>query len=124
MYDLRAALPDRTRRRRAAVALSILNDVITREAFTRRLSLIDLRVIFNEDADFANPIEPSIQGGMKLARSIHRFVAEESQVITEVCCFSELNLPWDSVPCWDRAPVCCVQRWTEPASPIRCYGRV
>jgi hypothetical protein len=73
--------PDLTHRRSAAVALSTLNDVITREAFARRLSLIDLRVIFNEDTDFANPIEPSVQGGNKLARSIHRFAAEQPQVI-------------------------------------------
>ncbi len=52
-----------------------INDVVTREAFSRNLSLIDLRVMFDADEDFANPIEPSVQGGMKLARAIHRFAS-------------------------------------------------
>jgi hypothetical protein len=30
-------------------------------------------VICNEDADFANPIEPSVHGGEKIARAILAF---------------------------------------------------
>jgi len=59
----------------------VINDVITREAFSRRFTLIDLRVMFADDADFANPIEPSVKGGMKLARGIHRFASAQPQVI-------------------------------------------
>jgi hypothetical protein len=66
VYDPR--FPDPLRRRVSALALSVINDVITREAFSRQFTLIDLRVIFADDADFASPIEPSVQGGMKLAR--------------------------------------------------------
>lgn len=80
VYDPR--FPDPVRRRLGAVALSIINDVITREAFSRQFSLIDLRVIFNADGDFANPIEPSVQGGMKLARGIQRFTSAQPQVVT------------------------------------------
>jgi hypothetical protein len=74
--------PDPVRRRVGALALSIINDVITREAFARQFTVIDLRVIFNDDADFANPIEPSVQGGMKLARGVQRFVALKPLVVT------------------------------------------
>jgi hypothetical protein len=73
VYDPRFNEPKR--RRMAALALSVINDAITREAFARELTLIDLRVMFNDDRDFANAIEPSVQGGMKLARGIQRFAS-------------------------------------------------
>jgi hypothetical protein len=68
--------PESERRRVAATALAVINDCITREAFLRGLTLIDLRLIFDNDADFANPIEPSVQGGMKIARAAFRFARE------------------------------------------------
>ena len=71
--------PEPERRRVAAAALTQLNDRITRAAFARRLSLIDLRVICSEDADFANPIEPSVRGGEKIARAIAAFVGDPSR---------------------------------------------
>jgi GDSL-like Lipase/Acylhydrolase family len=73
--------PDPLRRRVSAVALSVINDVITREAFSRGFTLLDLRVMFADDQDFANPIEPSVQGGMKLARAIHRFASAQPQIV-------------------------------------------
>jgi hypothetical protein len=73
IYDGR--LPDPRRRRLAAVALATLNDVITREAFARGLPLLDLRLLLNEDADYANPIEPSTRGGGKIAAAIAELVA-------------------------------------------------
>lgn len=72
IYDPR--YPDPQRRRLTAAALALLNDVITREVFARGLPLIDLRVLCGEDADFANPIEPSIQGGWKIAKAVAAFV--------------------------------------------------
>jgi len=80
VYDPR--FPEPLRRRLGALALSIINDVITREAFSRQFTLIDLRVMFNQDEDFANPIEPSLNGGMKLARGILHFASGQLQVIT------------------------------------------
>jgi hypothetical protein len=68
-----ACFPDGQERRIAAAALAILNDCITREAFARGLSVIDLRLICNRDEDFANPIEPSALGGHKIAAAIARF---------------------------------------------------
>ena len=79
--------PEPQRRRLAATALAILNDCITREAFSRGLTLIDLRVLLDEVADFANPIEPSVRGGMKLARAALQFSAQlqdEGRVIARL----------------------------------------
>jgi hypothetical protein len=53
----------------------VFNDVISRAAFARGLPLIDLRLILNEDADYANPIEPSVQGGEKMSSAIARFAS-------------------------------------------------
>ncbi|MGF9647146.1 SGNH/GDSL hydrolase family protein [Pseudarthrobacter oxydans] len=55
-------------------ALSLFNDSITRAAFSSGTPVIDLRLICSEDADYANPIEPSSQGGRKIARAIATLV--------------------------------------------------
>ncbi|MFE1599876.1 SGNH/GDSL hydrolase family protein [Methylobacterium sp. ID0610] len=68
--------PDPARRRVAATALAVLNDAVTREAAARGLALLDLRVLCDEDADFANPIEPSVRGGEKIAATIAAFLRE------------------------------------------------
>ena len=60
-------------------ALSLFNDVITRIAFSSRLAVIDLRLICNEPGDYANPIEPSAQGGDKIARAIADLVSGRPQ---------------------------------------------
>ena len=60
-------------RQLAEIGTSVFNDVITYEASARKLSLIDLRVIFTKDEDYANPIEPSAIGGEKLARAINQW---------------------------------------------------
>jgi hypothetical protein len=57
-----------------ASALSVFNDAITRNAFSLGVDLIDLRLICTEAGDYANPIEPSVQGGRKIARAIAAFV--------------------------------------------------
>ena len=54
----------------AEVAISMFNDVIQKNARTANKDLLDLRDIFTEEDDFANPIEPSDQGGLKLAHEI------------------------------------------------------
>ncbi len=65
-----AHYPDLTTRAIAAAGLTVFNDTILREAFARALPVIDLRLIVNEDADYANDIEPSVVGGAKIARAI------------------------------------------------------
>jgi hypothetical protein len=57
-------------------ALGLLNDAITRAAARRLLPVLDLRVMFSERADYANAIEPSVQGAGKLARGILRVAKE------------------------------------------------
>jgi hypothetical protein len=71
IYDANYPEPQR---RLVVTALTLFNDVITRAAFSRGLSLIDLRLICNEPADYANPIEPSARGGDKIAAAIAQMV--------------------------------------------------
>ena len=62
--------PDADFQRLASTALTVFNDAILRVAFEHGLTVIDLRLICNEPADYANPIEPSSRGGAKMARTI------------------------------------------------------
>ncbi|WP_207479250.1 SGNH/GDSL hydrolase family protein [Arenibaculum pallidiluteum] len=75
IYDAR--FPDPAYQRLVVTALGIFNDVILREAFARGLSVIDLRLICDEDADYANPIEPSTHGGAKIAAAIAALSTEQ-----------------------------------------------
>jgi hypothetical protein len=54
----------------AEAALSVFNDVIMQEAARRRVPVIDLRLVCTEAAHFANPIEPSNEGGARIAEAI------------------------------------------------------
>lgn len=74
IYDAR--FPDAKQRRLSSLGLTIFNDCITREAASRGLALIDLRLILTEDNDLANPIEPSVIGGAKIASAIAAFAAD------------------------------------------------
>jgi hypothetical protein len=56
--------------RAATVALAVFNDAILRVAAERGVRVIELRLVCTEPADYANPIEPSVQGGGKIARAI------------------------------------------------------
>jgi hypothetical protein len=68
--------PEPILQRLAVTALAVFNDCIIREAFAAGLPLLDLRLICDEAADYANPIEPSVQGGEKIASAIVRLLAE------------------------------------------------
>jgi hypothetical protein len=68
--------PDPAYQACAAVALTVFNDVIIRVACEKDLTVIDLRMICTEAADYANPIEPSSTGGRKIAAAIVRAVAQ------------------------------------------------
>ena len=54
----------------ARMALCLFNDVIQRVANRHGVPVIELRSICNDAADYANPIEPSGEGGLKIARAI------------------------------------------------------
>jgi GDSL-like Lipase/Acylhydrolase family len=79
-------LPDPERRRIATAALTLFNDCILRQAFAHGLPIIDLRFVCSQDADYANPIEPSVQGGNKIAAAIatlltqHDFAQRRSMI--------------------------------------------
>ena len=68
--------PDPILQRLAVTALTIFNDGILVHAFAAGLPVLDLRLICHEDADYANPLEPSVQGGAKIAAAIIRLLAE------------------------------------------------
>jgi hypothetical protein len=72
VYDTPASSPDQ---RIVRTALALFNDVISRAAFARASGLIDLRLIFDSDEDYANPIEPSQRGGAKIAAAIAAWAA-------------------------------------------------
>ena len=76
IYDTPPSAPDH---RTIKAALSLFNDRITRAGFANGLPLIDLRLICGEEADYANPIEPSVRGGAKMARAIARLAAAPEQ---------------------------------------------
>lgn len=67
IYD---AIPGLSQAETAGVGL--FNDVITRTAFKAQATLIDLRLICNEAADYSglSPIEPSAVGGGKIMRAV------------------------------------------------------
>jgi hypothetical protein len=66
----------------ARVGLALFNDVILRTAIDLRLDALELRSICTDPADYANPIEPSGQGGLKIARAIARLLgAVETHVM-------------------------------------------
>ena len=66
----RPNFPDPTFQLIASTALGLFNDVITEEVARRELPILDIRSIFTNSDDYANPIEPSVQGGEKLADAI------------------------------------------------------
>jgi hypothetical protein len=68
------SFPDPAHGRLAALALTLFNDVILRVAFEQGLGVIELRLICDEPGDYANPIEPSGPGGLKIARAIAQAV--------------------------------------------------
>jgi lysophospholipase L1-like esterase len=51
-------------------ALAMFNDVIIQAASAAGVGVIELRQVCTEAADYANPIEPSGSGGLKIARAI------------------------------------------------------
>jgi hypothetical protein len=65
---------DARMRRPATAALAIFNDAITRAAREHAVSVIELRDVCTDAADYANPIEPSVRGGGKIAQAIAREV--------------------------------------------------
>jgi hypothetical protein len=70
--------PDAALQKVAVAALTVFNDCIVRAAFAHGLPLLDLRLICTDEADYANPIEPSARGGEKIARAIVEYLERGS----------------------------------------------
>lgn len=58
----------------AESAVSIIDDVIQQEARRRSFDVLQLRELFQDPSDYANPIEPSAIGGAKLAQRMSQWV--------------------------------------------------
>src|SRR5215475_283102 len=71
-------IPELFTQKIAVAALATFNDVIIRQAFLAGVPLIDLRLVCDEDSDYANEIEPSEKGGGKIAGAIARLVNEHN----------------------------------------------
>jgi GDSL-like Lipase/Acylhydrolase family len=67
---------------RARVALMTFNDIILRAAFEHGVDVIDLRLICTDTADYANPIEPSGTGGLKIAKVVTRAIGIATPGVT------------------------------------------
>jgi len=61
----------------AVTALTVFNDWIIRAAVMHGIPLLDLRFVCTEEGDYANPIEPSAQGGEKIAKAIAELVEHD-----------------------------------------------
>jgi hypothetical protein len=69
----------------AEAALSFFNDVIVQEATKRGFPTLDLREVSTESSDFANPIEPSAQGGDKITDRICEWVISTLECPSNKC---------------------------------------
>ena len=67
---------DATYQQAAEAAVSLFDDVIQLEAHRRSFKLLELRTLFTDPADYANPIEPSARGGAKLAQAMSAWVKQ------------------------------------------------
>ncbi|HEX8063631.1 MAG TPA: GDSL-type esterase/lipase family protein [Allosphingosinicella sp.] len=79
IYDTPPSAPDH---RIVRTGLALFNDVITRTAFANGAALIDLRLICGKDEDYANPIEPSVRGGDKIASAVARWAGTGTSPVT------------------------------------------
>lgn len=78
---------DSKTQRVACAALALFNDVILLEAFAHRVPVLDLRLIFTQPEDYANPIEPSVFGGAKLADGIRRLFSNHKFKSKSTCIY-------------------------------------
>lgn len=69
------------------VGLSAINGLILRLAFAAGVDLLDLRLLCQEPDDYADcsPIEPSSQGGEKIASAIDRLTAGDAADVGVWC---------------------------------------
>lgn len=64
--------------KRAIGAVAVFNDRIQRAARRQEVPVLELRDIFTDREDYANPIEPSGRGGEKLAAAVAEWLTSSS----------------------------------------------
>ncbi|MGJ0503912.1 MAG: SGNH/GDSL hydrolase family protein [Methylocystis sp.] len=62
----------------ARIAIAPFNDAIIRAAVEFGLTVVELRLVCDAPADYANPIEPSSQGGEKISAAILRAMTPDA----------------------------------------------
>ena len=77
IYD--GCFPDSDFQQTVSTALMVFNDVIFRVGIESGLAIIDLRFVCASPSDYPNPIEPSSNGGAKIARAIVNLVQGRAQ---------------------------------------------
>jgi hypothetical protein len=82
----------------ACGALLWMNAIIRATAAKYHLGVIDVYEIFDSDADYANPIEPSVTGGDKLTQNILRAVQDVDEGIDGGALFSHTYVWKDTRP--------------------------
>ena len=89
IYD-QAPTQDPGLRLLAFTALSLFNDCITRQAIQSGLPLIDLRLVCSDPGDYSavSPIEPSHQGGQKIAQRIATVISQHDKAIAHTVCYA------------------------------------
>ena len=70
--------PDPQYQAAVRVALAAFNDAIVSTAVEHQLAVIELRRVCNLPAHFANPLEPSVVGGERIAGAIARALLESA----------------------------------------------
>lgn len=65
------AFPEAELAGRAATGVALFNDVIVQEALQRDLAVLDLRNVCSDPGCFANAIEPSDEGGARIAAAVN-----------------------------------------------------
>ncbi|CCJ05946.1 SGNH/GDSL hydrolase family protein [Methylocystis sp. SC2] len=59
------------------IAIAPFNDAIIRAAVEFGLTVVELRLVCDAPADYANPIEPSSQGGAKISAALLRAMTDD-----------------------------------------------
>jgi len=99
----------------ATISLGVHNSRLMRIAEDLNCSVLDLASIFEGDEDFANPLELSTRGGMKVVENVMHFVSEHPPGLRHTALAEKTTRSLDLASC-GSLPSCC--RSTEPARSI------
>jgi len=78
MTFLDYGITNETLQKISVTALTTFNDIIIEEAVNAGVPVMDLRVLYDNVEDYANPIEPSTTGGQKMVKVIENIIGNHS----------------------------------------------